>query len=368
MAFSSEMDPATAALIAQLMAEDLGEAYESHSRPIGATWHDYEEPLSSYERQCLDAENDSDGQSDERPCWGPEDPDEIHRPVAPDESFSSTELAGDGTWNSSFMNGNGQVQQWTTSDHASQVAVTDEEQTHTDPKPCSVPTNEGPADSPARIAPTCNVPTKQPREVRNVSDPVAIPITTAPVARPGPAQVPQDHVDPSDGSTRCEPVVPPNLVRPNERPFGSTPWDVEDKWHDGLDYSSHKGKGKAVRAFDEFKLGLRNGEIQSWAHCHGQEEDSEDEEESEDKSKDESEVDDDNLLFFRVPWPTTEQDEVLSRREESSVVEIRVEDDETLESILRDIDSKGQLKGIGGGGEEVLKSEGRRGLGMKHQV
>ena len=358
MASSSDIDAASAALIAQLMAEDLGEAYENHSLPIGASWHDYEEPLSSYERQCLDSENDPDGQGDERSGWGPGDSDEINRAVAPDESSSSTEPAGDGTWNSSFMNGDGRVQQSTKSDHASQVAVTDEEGNHSDPKPCSTPTSEGPADSPARIEPIppYNIPTKQIREVRKVSDPVAIP-GTAPVARPGPVQVPQDHVGPSDDSTRCEPVVRPNLVTPDEHPSVSTTRDVEDKWDDGLDYSSHKGKGKAVRAYDEFKLGLRNGEMQSRAQGHRKEEDSEADDDSEDESEDESEVDDDDLLFIRVPWPAIEEDELLSRREDASVVEIRVEDDETLESILRDIDLKGKLKGIGGGEEEVPKGK-----------
>lgn len=355
----ADVDPATAALIAQLIAEDLGEAYESHSRPIGASWHDYEEPLSSYERQCLDAEYDPDGQGDERCGWDLGNDDEINRAVAPDEGFSSTEPAGDGTWNSSLMNGDAQVQRSTGSEHASQVAVTDDEGNRSDPEPCSIPSSEGPADSSAHIEPipTCNVPTEQAREVRNVSDPVAIPIKTAPVARPGPVQALQDHVDPSDDSTRCEPVVSPNLVTLNEQPSVSTPWDVEDKWHDGLDYSSHKGKGKAVRAFDEFKLGLRNGETKSRAHCHRKKDGSGVDDDSEDESEDKSEVDDDDLLFFRVPWPTTEQDEVLSRREDASVVEIRVEDDETLDSILRDIDLKGQLKGIGGGGEEVLMAK-----------
>ena len=349
----ADMDPATAALIAQLMAEDLDKAYESHSRPIGASWHDYEEPLSSYERQCLDAEYDSDGQGDERPGWDPVDSDEINRAATPNEP------ASDGSWDSSFMNGDAQVQRSTGSEHASQVAVTDDEGNRSDPEPCSMAPSEGPANTPARIepAPTCDVPTKQACEVRNVSDPVAIPIETAPVARPGSVQIPQDHVDPSDDPTCCEPVVSPNPAL-NEQPTVSTQWDVEDKWHDGLDYSSNKGKGKAVRAFDEFKLGLRYDEIQSRARRYRKKEGSgDDDDDSEDESEDKSEVDDGDLLFFRVPWPTTEQDEVLSRREDASVVEIRVEDDETLESILRDIDLKGQLKGIGGGGEEVLKGK-----------
>ena len=357
MASSPDIDAASAALIAKLMAEDLGEAYESHSLPIGASWQDYEEPLSSYERQCLDAENDPDGRGDERSGWGPGDSDEIDRAVAPDESFSSTEPAGDGTWNSSFMDGDGQVPRSTKSDHASQVAVTDEEGDHSDPKPCSIPTSEGPADSSARIEsiPTCTVPTKQAREERNVSDSVVIPIRTPPGARPGSVQVPQEQIDPSDDSTHCEPVVPPNLVTPNEQPSVSTTRDVKDTWDDGLDYSSHKGKGKAVRAYDEFKLGLRNGELQSRAQCDRKGEDSEDSDDSEDESEDEIWVDDEDLLFIRVPWPAVEEDELLSRREDASVVEIRVEDDETLESILKDITLKGKLKGIGGGGEEIPK-------------
>ena len=346
------MDPATAALIAQLVAEDLSEAYESHSGPIGASWHDYEEPLSSYERQCLDAGNDLDGHGDERCGWGPGDSDEITHAVAPDESLSSTEPAGDGTWNSSFMNGDHQVQQFAKPDHVSQVAVTIGEGGHSDPKPCSISKSEGSADSPTRIEPIPTS-TEQACEVRNVSDPVAIPIRTSPVARSGPIQESQDLVDSSDDATRCEPVVPPNLVTANEQPSVSTTGDVEDIWHDGLDYSSHKGKGKAVRAYDEFKLGLRNNELPSRAQCQRRKENPEDDEESEDESKGQSEIDDEGLPFFRVPWPTTEEDELLSRREDASVVEIRVEDDETLESILRDISLKGNLKGIGPGGYDV---------------
>ena len=364
MAFSPDIDAASAALIAQLMAEDLGEAYESHSHPIGASWQDYEEPLSSYERQCLDAEIDPDGQGDEKSGWGPGDSDEINRAAVPDESFSSTEPAGDGTWNSSFMNGDGQVQQSTKSDHASQAAVIDEEENHSDPKPCSIPTSEGPADSPARIESisTCTVPTKQACEERNVSDPAVIPIRIPPGARPGSVKVPQEHLDPSDDSTHCEPVVPPNLVTPHEQPSVSTTRDVEDKWDDGLDYSSHKGKGKAVRAYDEFRLGLRNGELQSRAQCEHKEEDSEDDDDSENESEDEIYFDDEDLLFIRVPWPAVEEDELLSRREDASVVEIRVGDDETLESILKDINLKGKLKGIGGGGGEEM-ARGKDGAG-----
>ncbi|MCJ1452958.1 hypothetical protein MMC28_003303 [Mycoblastus sanguinarius] len=61
MATSSDADAATEALIAQMMAEDLAESYDVHSRSIGYSIEDYEQPLSSYELEWLEgsfAENE----------------------------------------------------------------------------------------------------------------------------------------------------------------------------------------------------------------------------------------------------------------------------------------------------------------------
>jgi len=70
MASSYEADGATEALIAQLMAEDFAEAYTDHMRPIGSHAGDYEEPLTSYERQCLDNPDMEDGEGG----WNPPSP------------------------------------------------------------------------------------------------------------------------------------------------------------------------------------------------------------------------------------------------------------------------------------------------------
>ena len=51
---SSDADAATQALIARMIAEDFGEAYEDQTRPVGSWYGDYEDPLTSYERGCIE--------------------------------------------------------------------------------------------------------------------------------------------------------------------------------------------------------------------------------------------------------------------------------------------------------------------------
>lgn len=70
MASLFETDAATEALIAQMMAEDFGEVYTDHLRPIGSHAGDYEEPLSSYERQCLE----NPDMQDQEGGWNPPTP------------------------------------------------------------------------------------------------------------------------------------------------------------------------------------------------------------------------------------------------------------------------------------------------------
>jgi len=61
----SDTDAATEALIAQMVADDFDDydelSYAANTRPIGASYHDYENPMTSYERQCLDADPNDDG-------------------------------------------------------------------------------------------------------------------------------------------------------------------------------------------------------------------------------------------------------------------------------------------------------------------
>ena len=65
-----QADAATEALIAQLMAEDFGEAYADQVRPLGSWYGDYEDPLTSYQRQCLENPNMPDGDG----SWDPVSP------------------------------------------------------------------------------------------------------------------------------------------------------------------------------------------------------------------------------------------------------------------------------------------------------
>ena len=336
MASSSDIDAATEALIAQLMAEDLGESYNRHSAPIGASYDDYEEPLSSYERQSLDAEdNPQDGSG-----WGPKDPDEVSRVAALDESPSPSGLADHGTWDSSYMDENGVQQTAAPSPHSETSRNTSEnnenkEHCNTDASDresliCSSPIPHSPRNV------LSNLPSKVNNNSTHATDSTEIP----PCPWSGPVQVPQDH--PDDATSISTPPVSgshPPAVGACEEPSTMQPpttgQEVEDRWDDGLDYSSAKGKGKAVRAYDEFKLGLRKNHSDGWIRTDAGIENGDCD--TEDEDEDEAEIDDEDLPFIRIPWPSAETEELQSRREDAEVAEIRVGDDETLESILRDI-------------------------------
>lgn len=368
----SDIDAATEALIAQLMAEDLGESYHRHSAPIGASYHDYEEPLSSYERQCLHAENDPDDEGGEGCGWGPEYPDVVDGAAAPVGGLYSTELANESTWDSNdetwdsrFINEDGEVQDHTTSDYSPPAAGAGKDDHHSDSNACSAPTKEDFTSSPARVIPlpAYDGPTSHASEIRN-SAPTTIPIQPTPdvlaMAGPlGPIRVPNDHLDPSPNSSHLETFIPSSHLATNERLPTPSEWEVEGPWDDGLDYSSSKGKGRAVRAYDEFKRGLRDGEKECWDPGvadpeHNREPDADDDSEEEE----EGEIRDEDLPFFRVPWPCAEKDEVLTRRENAEVVEIRVGDDETLESILQDISVRDERRQGGKGVENRVESAG----------
>ena len=376
MAFSTDVDAATEALIAQLMAEDLGESYDSHSAPIGSSNHDYEEPLSSYERQCLDAENDPDEEGEEGCGWGPDLSDDVNGAATLGEGLCATGSAGEDTWDSSdgnwesrFIDNDGSVHEHTTSERSPQAAGADKDCNHSDSNPCLTSENAGLTGSPARVAsiPAHNAPTNPAGETRNISAPSTFPTETRPCQCPGPVQVPDDHVDDpprftSPPSSSLPPAADVWGVSPAPQP-ASTTGELESQWDDGLDYSCSKGKGKAVRAYDEFKQGLRNNDLgDRWTKLDIDSEEGHDIEE-------EGEVCDEDLPFIRIPWPSTEPEELLSRREDAEVVEIHVGDDETLESILRDISLRDERRQKGKAvegrvecvGEEVREREERLG-------
>ncbi len=351
---SSNIDADTEALIAQLMAEDFGESYQAHCAPIGASYHDYEEPLSSYERQCLDAENDPDDIG-EGSGWGPDSIDGVNEAAAPDEGLDSTGPPGEDNWDSRFVDEDGQVQDHTAPEQSPQAV--NEDNTHSDSVSCSNPTSEDLTVSPAPATspPTDNVTTNPVAETPIISASTTQPTQPTTEICTEPIRIPCNHPSPSD---QHEPSIPSShLKQPNEPLPPSRGRDVESQWDDGLDYSSSKGKGKAVRAYDEFKRGLRDAERESRdpkfaqrnrerrnAEYEGedeeQEEDDDDEDDDYDEEEEEGEIRDEDLPFVRIPWPCAEKDELLARREDAAVVEIRVGDEETLESILRDIERR----------------------------
>ncbi|KAM0806243.1 hypothetical protein BDR22DRAFT_883966 [Usnea florida] len=336
MAASSDVDAATEALIAQLMAEDLGESYYRHSAPIGASYDDYEEPLSSYERQCLDAEDNPEGGSG----WGPKDPDEVNSVATVDESPSPNGLADHGTWDSSYRDEHGVQQTAAPSSHAETSGNTSESNENKEHCDTDSSDQESLVSSSQISHSPPNVSHDLPSKVNNIS-PHATDSTESPSCLWSvPVQVPQDHLDDATSiSTSPLSGSHPPAVGACEEPSTTQPpttgQEVEDRWDDGLDYSSAKGKGKAVRAYDEFKLGLRKDHSDGWIR-HDAEIGNGDCD-TEDEDEDEADIDDEDLPFIRIPWPSVETEELLSRREDAEVAEIRVGDDETLESILRDI-------------------------------
>ena len=336
MAPSSDDDAATEALIAQLMAEDLGESYYRHSAPIGASYDDYEEPLSSYERQCLDAEDDPEGGSG----WGPNEPDEVSRVAAPDESLSPNSLADHGTWDSSYMDEHGVQQAAAPSLHPEASCNTSESNENKEHCDTDCSDRESLVSSTPIPHSPFNVFHDLPSMANNISPHATDSTESQPCPSSGSAQVPEDHLDDAT-SISTSPVSDsrPPAVGACEKPSTTQPptttREVEDRWDDGLDYSSAKGKGKAVRAYDEFKLGLRKNRGDGWIRTDAEVENGDCD--TEDEDEDEAEIDDEDLPFIRIPWPSAETEELLSQREDAEVAEIRVGDDETLESILRDI-------------------------------
>lgn len=343
MAPSSDVDAATEALIAQMMAEDLGESYYRHSAPIGASYDDYEEPLSSYERQCLDAESNPDGAREEGSGWGPKEPDEVNQVAALDGSPSSEPvpngLADHGTWDSSYMDEKG-VQHTAASSLHSEASRNTKE-SNENKEHCDTDSSDRESlvsSSPMTHSPS-NIFHDLSSKANNIISPHATDSTEIqPRLSSGPVQVPQDHLDDAT-PTSTSPVSHPPAVDACAEPSTTQPpvtaQEVEDRWDDGLDYSSAKGKGKAVRAYDEFKLGLRKKHGDGWIRTDAEIENEDCD--TEDEDEDEAEIDDEDLPFIRIPWPSAETEELLSRREDAEVAEIRVGDDETLESILRDI-------------------------------
>ena len=340
MAPPSDVDAATEALIAQLVAEDFGESFYRHSAPIGASYDDYEEPLSSYERQCLDAESNPDGAREEGSGWDPEEPDEVSRVAALDETLSPNSLADHGTWDSSYMDEQGVQHTATSSVHSEASRNTDE--SNENKEHCD--TDFSDRQSLVASSPTTHSPSSifhdLPSKANNTSPHATDSTEIQPCLSCGPVQVPQDHLDDAT-SISTSPVSdshPPAVeacAKPSTTQPPVTAQEVEDRWDDGLDYSSAKGKGKAVRAYDEFKLGLRKNRGDGWIRTDAEIENGDCD--TEDEDEDEAEIDDEDLPFIRIPWPSAETEELLSRREDAEVAEIRVGDDETLESILRDI-------------------------------
>lgn len=352
------------------MAEDLGESYDRHSAPIGASYHDYEEPLSSYERQCLDAGEDPDEGREEG--WGPDLADEANAAPALDEGMGSTELAGEGTWDSGdgdwdsrFVDDDG-VQRSATSSKADECSEKEKEDEVSSKEEERSGSEVGITLPPLEnnILPHTAV------ETRNTIP--ASSTTSTEILSPD--QISDNHIEAPQPST--SPTKTPLPPTANDRKEPPAPQSTPINWADGLDYSHSKNKAKAVRAYDEFKQGIRPRHGNRWINRFKRDftdsKDNEDErqdgeehdysgEEDDDADEDDEGMDDEDMPFIRIPWPETEHDEVTARREDAAVVEIRVGDEETLESILRDIEGRAERRRKGKGVE--IREVGVGGLG-----
>ena len=421
---TAEDDAASEALIARLIAEDLGVNFDACR--IGGSVEDFEEPLSSYERGLLeDPDNVNNG--DDSTSWG--DPTVIN----PGEDDSSTEPlprepTGEG-WDAGVVSGfDDEIPDTTTSKHGEQEKqdvidykgrstshhLSDEIYTHSDAEmhgltqtvsvpghvPCqpaeeprtnvsdleanvtniaSLPTQ--PDSHPGKqyngyIGPAeTHIPPRPPTPLdsrRKGSDPPRLETTSSGTSNP-PSPTPRpthmvpmpEDIEGKHPSNHPEPTAPPRS--PKRTPTGFTDQDSRGlaiiwpqptrrdstgkpvEWaappaiprpsdpYAGLDidYSSSKGKGKA-RAFDNFD---------------DDEEDYDEEYEAFLKENlrkklgfgdgyDGDEGEDSCSPWIYIPFPGTrggEFGELDARMEDKDVVEIRVGDDETLESILSDI-------------------------------
>lgn len=388
MASTSDLDAATEALIAQLMAEDLGESYNRHSAPIGASYYDYEEPLSSYERQCLDAENDPDEAGEEGSGWGPDQVDHAAPALGdglcaddgPAGEEEGTWDSGDGNWDSRFVDEDGQIREQAEAPEQGSLSASEDDDGALSSH-CSSSSSSSDAEStgsPARVVvsgPTNNVPTNMASEAPNVSAP-STSMESGPCLSLRPTQVPDDHIDaPRPLTSPSNSPLPPPPNNHGEPPAlhpTSTKGEPERQWFDNQDYPSpNNNNSKPVRAYDEYKQGLRtHHHSKPWPRFvgdSGSDPDIDDDDydtDSDEEKEEEGELndldDEHHLPFIRIPWPSSTNDEIRSRQEDAQVVEIRVGEEETLDSILRDISIREKGKGVlGREGEEEGVGVGR---------
>ena len=462
---SSDTDAATQALIAQMIAEDFGEAYDNQNRPVGSWYGDYEDPLTSYERRCIDNpdEEDSDDQG-----WGAPTPQ-----MAPETEESSSPLPEGMTWDSrvtederlestSYVRGGpssnvDQNDREQDEQHEDDGADEDEKsvdihafmdldlddkdgiQEHADggkgmsveqpshhlhdpihyhdlnnatkqsPRHVSQPNHElrSPSTLPRRIAsdppqiettihenyhyppmeqwshassppslflsPKLSAKRPAPEPIslpvrlaksRKLSDtssptsPPALPVCSAKPLRPSGSSTPTSpHSRPtrsaksSKPSNVFTPFSPPSLTT-NERLLDFYPSDVDIS----LDHSRAKNKGKAPE--DRQQIGKSVGRHMRSRHERIGHASSKNKAKARATNDSDSDMSDLNLNtdpksglpFLKVPWPgSTREDRRRRELAEKQVAEIRVGDEETLDTILMDIARKAKGKGVANG-------------------
>jgi len=369
---TAEDDALTAALIAQIMAEDLGETLEQHNRPIGSSVEDYEDPLSSFERGEVESTRGEDGTG-----WGDEEGEESAS--GPDSDLPTSDESSDqpapkypGGWDSHTAYSDGlKPAGMDNQDHA-------EQENDQLKGPASHITHTRHASDPLP-AYTGTAP--------NVVDAFTMSLPNTP-ADYGPGNVWYDTSSPDDFS-KTDVLPLDTSTNPARRPFEQdliNVWGPED-----IDTSPAKNKGKA-RAPDEEEREVE--EDQDSEDDDGEEGDDDEEEAADDQrtlkakrkarapsTRDPSinpcsptslltslsskrfarylqgqslltnictcdscasypsyqDEEGNEIPLIHIPWPGSETDEIADRAEDNEVVEIRVGEEETLDSILMDI-------------------------------
>lgn len=316
MATPSGADAATEALIAQMVADDedhFGLSLHGSSR-VGASYHDYEDPITSYERQSADSssEHDDDGCN---PITAPSlDP--VPANFSPQ---SPLEVSPNGGWDISEAQGN-----WSdgVSEHHDKTIGKSE---HND-------LNE------IRSAPAAPSSHQDSLDVLNspssVSDPNAYAATFPRAERNSRYYMSEDppgHVDGSvdfrrralEQDSNDDKTSSPRTPKRKDKGKGREPAFTEG-WGESSQHSSYYNNKQWDTPIDEgrelLQQILRDGEY----------------------------FDENDNLHLVVPWPYPESDQEKAMREDSEVVEIHLgEEDESSDITAMNVFSSGEVKMLG---------------------
>ncbi len=361
---SSVPDAATEALIAQLVAQDLGDVYNDAHRPIGSWYGDYEDPLTSYERQVLEHPDMEDGEGGWNPLTPRLDPVEgpsILAEGVPWDSSVNEDPAIEPTLLRTVVEENPLVVGPEHGSDENHAGVSAEEPLHHLNDPIHYHSPDKPTlTNPRHVSQPANElrsPTIDAR--RNITDPPHLE-TTIHHNFNYPSEI-----EPSRSASPLapEPISPVVPARSESPPFPSDLFrssiatnELLLDWHmaepASPDASPFKNKGKApADQFTNEERSQRRAKAQatlsnSWesddqgtaSKRKGKGKARADDDVDIDKDSDLGTDEETGLPFLRIPWPgMTPGEKAFRDAMERIVVEVRVGEEETVDSILMGI-------------------------------